>query len=102
VAVESGERGEGAALDLDDRDPEARGVEDEPLERLAALRYDEQPDRRPPGNEGLLDRATTRDELLARLKQLRPRCEDLALLPGRPLGRFLCPPGTRTERRSSG
>ena len=47
VAVEPGERGQRAALDLDDRDPQARRVEDEPLERLAALGHDEQPDGRP-------------------------------------------------------
>ena len=34
VAVEAGERRQRAALDLDDRDPQGRGVEDEPLERL--------------------------------------------------------------------
>ena len=38
VAVEAGERGQRAALDLDDRDPQARRVQDELLERLAALR----------------------------------------------------------------
>ena len=44
VAVEAGERRQRPALDLDDRDAQARGVEDELLERVAALRDDQQPD----------------------------------------------------------
>jgi hypothetical protein len=64
VAIEPGEGRQRAALDLDDRDPEARRVEDEALQRLAPLRDDEKPDRRPSGGEGLLDRAPPGDQLL--------------------------------------
>ena len=64
VAVEAGEGGQRAALHLDDRDPQARGVEDELLERLPALRDDEQADRGSPGDERLLDRAAAGDQLL--------------------------------------
>ena len=41
-------------------------MEDDPLQRLAALRRDEQAARRPAGGERLLDRPPTGDELLAR------------------------------------
>ena len=72
VAIETGERRQRAALDLDDRDAQRRGVQDDPLERLAPLRSDEQPARRTTGGERLLDRATPGDELLT-LGELR-RC----------------------------
>jgi hypothetical protein len=39
-------------------------VEDETLQRLAPLRDDEKPDRRPSGGEGLLDRPPPGDQLL--------------------------------------
>ena len=53
-----------AALDLDDRDAQARRVEDELLERIAALRDDEQAPRLAAGDERLLDGAAAGDELL--------------------------------------
>jgi hypothetical protein len=64
VPVEARERRQGSAFDLDDRDPEAGRVQDEPLERLTALRDDEQPMGRSTCDEGLLDRAPAGDELL--------------------------------------
>ena len=70
VAVEAGERGQRAALELDDRNAQARRVEDELLERLAALRDDEQAEGRPAGGERLLDRPATGDELLVRTEQV--------------------------------
>jgi len=63
VAIEAGERGQGPALDLDDRDTEAGRVQDEPLQRLASLRDDEQAMGRPARDERLLDGATAGDEL---------------------------------------
>jgi hypothetical protein len=73
VAVEPGEGCQRSAFDLDDGDPEACGVEDEPLERLAPLRDDEQAVGRSPGDEGLLDRPTARDELLSFCEEIRWR-----------------------------
>jgi hypothetical protein len=64
VAVEAGDRGEGPAFDLDHGDPERRRVEDEALERLAALRNDEQATGRPSGDERFFDRPPSGDELL--------------------------------------
>ena len=52
------------ALDLDDRDPEARRVEHEALKRLAPLRDDQEPMGGAASGEGLLDGAAARDELL--------------------------------------
>jgi hypothetical protein len=77
VTVEAGHGRERPALDLDDRDPQARRVEDEPLESLAAGRDDEQALRGAPGDERLLDRTPAGDELLALAEQVggrrRPR-----------------------------
>lgn len=70
MAVEAGDRGQGATLDLDDRNSQARGVEDETLQRLAALRHDEQAAGRAAGDERLLDRTTACDELLALADQV--------------------------------
>ena len=64
VAVEPGERRQRAAFDLDDRDAQARGVQDDLLERRPALGHDQQSMRRATGDERLLDRAATGDELL--------------------------------------
>ena len=47
VAVEPGEGGQRAALDLDDRDAQGRRVQDDLLQRLPALGRDEQAARRP-------------------------------------------------------
>ena len=57
VAIEAGERRERAAFELDDREPQARRVQHELLERLASLRDDQQALRRAARDERLLDRA---------------------------------------------
>jgi hypothetical protein len=69
VAVEAGNCRQRSPFDLDDRDPEVRRVQDEPLERLAALRDNQQADRRSAGNERLFDRPAPGNELLARVEQ---------------------------------
>jgi hypothetical protein len=66
VAVEAGECRERATLDLDDRDAQVGGVEDELLEGRTAIRDDEQAPRRTPRNECFLDGAATRNEFLIR------------------------------------
>jgi hypothetical protein len=71
VAIEAGHRGQGPAFDLDDRDPQARGVENEPLEGLAPLRNHQQPNGRSAGHERLLDGSTSGNELFARIEQAR-------------------------------
>ena len=73
VAVEAGQRRQRPALDLDDRDPQVRGVQDELLERGASLRDDEQADRRPARDERLLDRSPAGDELFVRPEVRRRR-----------------------------
>ena len=65
VAVEAGDRGQRAALDLDDGDPQARRVQHELLERVPALRDDEQAAGLAARDERLLDRSAAGDELLA-------------------------------------
>src|SRR5665811_2116154 len=64
VAIEPGRRGQGATLDLHDRDPEGGRVEHEPLERIAALRRHEEAARDPAGDEGLLHGMPAGDDLL--------------------------------------
>jgi hypothetical protein len=64
VAIEAGQRGQGPAFDLDDRDPQAGGVQDDLLERLPALRHHEQPARRASCDERLLDGPASGDEFL--------------------------------------
>jgi hypothetical protein len=71
VAVEPRERRERPAFDFDDRDPEARGVQDEPLKRFPPRRHDEQAMGGPSRNERLLDRAASRDQLLVGTEQTR-------------------------------
>jgi hypothetical protein len=71
VAVEPGQGGQCPAFDFDDRDPKAGCVEDEPLERLAALRDDEQATCGPSSDERLLDRAASRDELFVLGEEIR-------------------------------
>ena len=74
VAVEPGKRGQRAALDLDDRDRAGSVAwRTELLERLAALRDDEQAMGRPAGHERLLDRAAARDQLLVLAEDVRRR-----------------------------
>jgi hypothetical protein len=73
VAVEPGQGGQCPALDLDDRDPKAGCVEDEPLERLAALRNDEQATCGSSSDERLLDGSTSRDELFVLAEEIRRR-----------------------------
>jgi hypothetical protein len=69
VAVEAGERGEGAALDLDDRNPQVRCMQDQPLQRLAPLRDDDQAFCLATRDECFLDGSPTRDDLLVRRKE---------------------------------
>ena len=51
VAVEAGERGQRATLDLDDRDAQRGGVQHQLVERGAALGHHQQPAARPAGRE---------------------------------------------------
>ena len=73
VAVEAGDGGQCAAFDLDDRDSQARRVQDDPLKGLPALGNDEQSHRRPARNEGLLDGPAACDQLLVRPDKIRRR-----------------------------
>ena len=73
VAVEPGDRGQRAALDLDDRDAQPGRVEDELLEGVPALRDDQQAMGGPAGREDLLDRAAAGDQLLVGPEQVRRR-----------------------------
>src|SRR6516164_666636 len=70
MSVEAGDRGERAALDLHDRDPQPRGVEHELLERRPPLRYDEQAMGDAAGREHLLDGSAAGDELLVRAEHV--------------------------------
>ena len=83
VAVEAGQRGQRPAFDLDDRDAQVGGVQDELLERLAALRDDEQADRLAVGDERLLDRVAAGDELLVLAEQVARRRTDRSSSPRR-------------------
>ena len=60
VAVEPSERGERAALDLDHRDAQRRGVDRERVEGRAALGHDQQAERFTTCRECLLDRDACR------------------------------------------
>lgn len=73
MAIEASDRGQRAAFDLDDGDPQRRRVEDQPLERLASLRNDEQTPGGAPGDERLLDRTPSGDELFVLGEQVRGR-----------------------------
>ena len=68
-----GERRQRPALDLDDRDPQVRGMQHELLEGGPALGDDEQPDGGTTRDERLLDRAAAGDELLVGTEGLRRR-----------------------------
>ena len=70
VAVEPGHGRERAALHFDDRDPQARGVQDQTLERLAALGDDEQPNGRSSGNERLFHWAPAGHQLFALVEEI--------------------------------
>jgi hypothetical protein len=73
MTIEAGQGCQRSALDLHDRDPEPGGMEDELFERAASLRNDDEPVCGPTGCERLLDRASTRDELLVRAEQVGRR-----------------------------
>ena len=73
VAVETGDRGQRPALDLDDRDAQAGRVEDELLERGATLRHDQQSMGRAARGEDLLDRPPAGDQLLLGTEQIGRR-----------------------------
>jgi hypothetical protein len=87
VPVESGDRSQTPAFDLDDRDSEARRMQHEPLEGLPPLRDDEQPARGPSGDERLFDGSPAGHELFVRPDQLelwrrsRPVPGTAALIP---------------------
>ena len=69
-----GQRGQRPALDLDDRDAQARGVQDELLEGLPSLRHDQQSTCLAPRDECLLDRTPTGDQLVRRgIEQIERR-----------------------------
>ena len=73
VAVEAGQRCQGATFDLHDRDPEVGGVQDQLLERLATLRHHEQPMSLATGDERLLDGVPAGDEFLVLPEQVARR-----------------------------
>ena len=103
VAIEPGDRRQRPALDLDHGDPQARRVEHELLERMAALRDDEQAARLAAGHESLLDRAPAGDDLLVLGQRQRER-EGLGRPRRRP-GAAVVPrvgPGGRRNARSTG
>jgi len=89
VAVEPGQRGESSAFDLNYRDAEVRGMQDELLESQAALRDHEQADRLAMGDESLFDRVAPGDDFLVLAQQVargrrdgRPRPAGLRGLSG--------------------
>ena len=69
MAVEAGDRGQRAALDLHDRDAQRRGVQDQRIEGGAPGGHDEQPPRLATCRERLFDRAAPGDELVAVAQQ---------------------------------
>ena len=73
MAVEPGQRGESSAFDLDYRDAQVRGVQDELLERQAALRDDEQADGLAVGDEGLFDGVASGDDFLVLSQEVARR-----------------------------
>ena len=108
VTVEPGQRRQRSALDLDDRDAQPRGMQDELLEGMATLGDDQQAVRDPPGGEDLLDRATAGHELLVGREQVRRRQRRRGARPGSSLEGRARPrprsgrtaPERRTVRRS--
>ena len=73
MAVKAGERRERPTFDLDDRDPQVRRMQDDPLQRLAALGHHEQPSSGPPRDEGFLHGSAAGDELLVRSERVGRR-----------------------------
>lgn len=70
VAVEAGHGCQGPALDLDDRDTQARGVQNQPFECLATLGDDQQSTCLASGDERLFDGPATGDQLIAHRHQV--------------------------------
>ena len=70
MTVEAGQRGERPAFDLDDRDPQVRGVQNQLLEGLAPLRNDQKPMRLAAGDERLLDGVPAGDQFLVFSEQI--------------------------------
>ena len=64
VAVEAGQGRQRSALQLDHRNAQGRGVDDELIKRGASLRDDEQANRVAARGERLLDWAASGDQLL--------------------------------------
>ena len=75
MSVEAGQRGQRAAFDLDDGDPQGRRVQDQRIERRAPGRHDEEPARLASSRERLLDRAPAGHQLVALIEQ-RPRIDE--------------------------
>jgi hypothetical protein len=73
VPIKASQGGQRSTLELDDRDPQARRMEDELLERFATLGYDKEPERGPAGGERLLDWTATGHELFVCSEQIRWR-----------------------------
>lgn len=92
MTVESGQRGQRASLQFDDWDAEARGMKHELLERLAALRHDQQTMGCPPGEECLFDWVATGDQFFFLADQIGRR---RAAWRSRPMG-------LRTRRETVG
>ncbi len=70
VAIETGDGRQDPTLDLDDRDPEADGMEDEILEGLPPVGNDEEAACSAAGDEGLPDRPPTGDDLVVGTDEL--------------------------------
>jgi hypothetical protein len=70
MAVEPGDRRQRPALDLDDRYPQPRCVQNELLEGVASLRDDEESVSDTTRGEDLLDRTAPGHELLVGTQEL--------------------------------
>ena len=73
MAVEAGERGQRPAFDLDDRDSQIGGVQDQLLECLTALRNHQQPMGLAAGDECLLDGVPACHQFLVLIQQIAYR-----------------------------
>ena len=76
MPVKPGHGGQRPALHFNHRDPEARGMQDEFLERHSALRDNQQPDRLAAGDKRLFNRSSTGNELLVIAKGERRVSDD--------------------------